>query len=98
MILGSLIKSALDGGLWPVPQSPYDGVVVQEVMQGALKLRIRTLCGGLASLQAVGGMRGTNVSFEDNASHGWNKSIKKAIEKREAEAKGLDLADFLSGI
>lgn len=85
MILGSLLKTAYDGGLWPIPQDPYIGLTVRRVIESAQGLKIQSLCDILSKLPVS----------EAHGAHGYNKSIKKAIEKRESEAEGFNLAEFL---
>lgn len=91
MILGSLLKTAYDGGLWPIPKDPYHGLTVTKVIDAARELKIQSLCDTLSKAPIV------MPVDEAHGAHGYNKSIKKAIEKREAEAEGLALEEFLQG-
>jgi hypothetical protein len=84
MILGSVLKSAFNVGLWPLPEAPYSGLTVTRVMDAACGLKMQSLCETI----------GRETSGPGHGSHGYNKSVKKAIEKREAEARGLTLEEF----
>lgn len=92
MILGSLLMTAYNGGLWPIPKDPYHGLTVQKVIDAARGLKIQSLCDTLSKVPVA---MPVDEAHGAHGAHGYNKSVKKAIEKREAEAEGLCLEEFL---
>lgn len=85
LMLGSLTKSAFDNGIWPLPQKPYSGLTLRRVMDAARCLRAISMCNTLSG----------RLLTDSHGAHEYMKSIQRSVEKREAEAGGLNLEDFL---
>jgi hypothetical protein len=86
MVLGSLLKNASSFGLWPFPEDPYPGLNLHQVMEATRGFKILSLCDVVSSRPVQ----------EGHGAHGYMKSLAKSLEKREAEADGLSLEEFLS--
>ncbi|KAH7420002.1 hypothetical protein BKA64DRAFT_752556 [Cadophora sp. MPI-SDFR-AT-0126] len=84
MMLGTLLKSALDVGLLPLPEVPYTSRSINQTADDIKKLRIMSLCGPQPSLLAVNLRPG----------HGWPHWLNENVSKVEKKYEGLDLADF----
>jgi hypothetical protein len=75
-ILGTLLKSASEGGLWPPSSPPYEGLTLRMIMRKAQLLNITALC--------------DHVDLEDESEYvsGGNHGVKAAIVGTIRKVKG----------
>jgi hypothetical protein len=84
-ILGTLLKSATDSGLWPPPPPPYTGVDLITVIGKAQSLEIMALCDYIS------------FGYGENrpgSNHGVKASIQVMVKSTEMGVVGLDIKDL----
>ncbi|KAI9649693.1 hypothetical protein NHQ30_002274 [Ciborinia camelliae] len=80
LVLGSLVKSAVEHDLFPLPQVPLD--------------RFLTVSGLKERISSLDIMTGCNKAFKGNFDHNILIMLEKSMEFVESNISGLDLADF----
>ena len=86
-ILGTLLKSAADNGLWPPTSPPYEGLALRTVMRKAQALNITALCDYLDL--------GNENECTAELNHGVKVAINGTIKKIKA-GLGLNINKFKS--
>jgi hypothetical protein len=84
MVLGSLIKSMVDGKVWLVPESPYQKFTLHDFWYIFGLLDIKTLCSKIRAYQ-------WQLASDD---HGVRESIQKKVNALLCQVTGLDIENF----
>ncbi|PMD25408.1 hypothetical protein NA56DRAFT_565466 [Hyaloscypha hepaticicola] len=87
MVLGSLLKSLVKGGVWPAPTSPYKHETLDDLCDSIRCLNLVSLCDQLqppkkSSYPPVGECHGLSAKLREN------------VEKQRERISGLDLQNF----
>lgn len=83
MLLGSLIKSCAKTGIFPIPQSPFEGLSFAWVAKSLGSLDLKSKCDGNLKGYVVG-----------HACHGVREYVENEVGKLIMGVRGLDLRDF----
>jgi hypothetical protein len=87
MVLGSLMKSSRKMGIWPKPESPFNGRKFKHLARSIRSIRILDVCHKSRS------KRLTSLNPTSNC-HGLEDSIEASMKSIESGLDGLELADY----
>jgi hypothetical protein len=84
MVLGSLIKSMVEGEVWPIPRSPYQKFTLYNFWSIFLTLDIKALCSNNGACQWQ----------PASNNHGVSGLIQKKVDAIRGKITGLDIKNF----
>jgi hypothetical protein len=87
MILGSLMKSSRKIGIWPMPETPFNGRNFKDLALSIRSIKILDVCNKTSS------RRWTSHGPSSN-SHGLEELIEASMKSIEAGLNGLDLSEY----
>lgn len=80
IVLGSLLKSSMDIGIWPRPEVPYCGMTFKNLASKVREMQVLDKC---------------NMDYYNIPSHRVKEAIEASINSLENQYSGLKLGSFL---
>jgi hypothetical protein len=87
MVLGSLMKSSRKMGIWPKPESPFNGKKFKDLALAVRRIKVLDVCNKTRS------RRLTSLNLPSNC-HGLEDSIEASMKSLEAGLDGLELSNY----